>query len=163
MTIRIPNGFIPLVQGYGFKGPGGVRRTEVAGGMPRYALEWDRGMSQFSVAMVMNETKFSVWTAFYHLIIKKGSIAFTMLLDSGMGLQDHDCNILPDSYTASRTNGKVTTVAFSVDATPSVYALSTADAQAMIDVWNVYGENGSNTLAAIDRFANHDSVVLAYQ
>ena len=162
MTIRIPNGFIPIVQGYGLKGPGGVRRTEVAGGMPRFALEWDRGAMQFSVAMILSATKFSVWTAFYHLIIKKGSITFTMPLDSGLGLQDHDCNIVPDSYAATRTNGQLTTVTFSIDAAPRVYDLSATDAQAMIAVWNMYGENGGATLAAIDQFANHDSNVLAY-
>ena len=39
----IPNGFVPVVsQGYNPTGPGGIKRTEVGGGMPRYALDWDR-------------------------------------------------------------------------------------------------------------------------
>lgn len=161
-VIRIPSGFEPVVQGYGFKGPGGVKRTMVAGGLPRYALDWDRGSSEFNVALVMTAAKFAVWTAFYHLIIKKGSITFTMPLDSGLGLQDHDCNILPDSYMATRTNGPITTVTFSVDATPRIYETTAAEAQELIDFWNSYGESGSSLLAAIAYFATVGSNALAY-
>lgn len=155
-AIQIPTGFVPVVQGYGMKGPGGVRRTDVAGGSPRYGLEWDRGFSQFNVAMVMTEVKFAIWTTFYHLIIKKGSITFSMPLDGGLGVQDHDCNIIPDSYTATRTDGRVTTVTFSVDASPRIYDITPADGQTLIDFWNLYGEDGSALLARIALFATVD-------
>lgn len=160
MAISIPNGFVPMVQGYSLKGPGGVKRTEVAGGMPRYGLQYDQGASQYNVAIVMTLAKFSVWSAFYHLIIKKGSIAFTMPLDSGQGVVDHTCNIIPDSYMATRIDGLATTVTFAIDAVPSVYQMSAADAQALIDYWNVYGDDNGALAARLAKFATVDRNVL---
>ena len=149
MTIQIPSGFMPMVQGYSLKGPGGVKRIEVAGGMPRYGLSWDQGAGQYNVAIIMTDVKFQVWSMFYHLIIKKGSIAFNMPLDSGQGVQDHTCNIIPDSYMATRIDGRATTVTFAVDATPTVYQITSADAQIIIDFWNIYGDDSSRLLARI--------------
>ena len=160
MAISIPTGFVPMVQGYSLKGPGGVRRTEVAGGMPRYGLQWDQGASQYNVAIIMTAAKFSIWSAFYHLIIKKGSIAFTMPLDSGQGVQDHTCNIIPDSYMATRIDGLATTVTFSIDATPSVYQMSSTDAQSLIDYWNTYGDDNGTFIARLAKYATVDSNVL---
>lgn len=160
MAISIPNGFVPMVQGYSLKGPGGVRRTEVAGGMPRYGLMWDQGAGQYNVAMVMTAAKFAVWSMFYHLIIKKGSIAFNMPLDSGQGVQDHTCNIIPDSYMATRIDALATTVTFAIDATPSVYQMSASDAQTFIDYWNAVGDDNGALIARIAQFATVDSNVL---
>ena len=160
MAIQIPNGFVPTVQGYSVKGPGGVKRTEVAGGMPRYGLQWDQGAGQYNVAMIMTGAKFAVWSAFYHLIIKKGSIAFTMPLDSGQGVVDHICNIIPESYMATRIDGLATTVTFAIDAVPSVYQLSSVDAQNIIDFWNLYGDDSSRLLQRLAQFSTVDSNVL---
>ena len=160
MPIQIPNGFVPMVQGYSVKGPGGVKRTEVAGGMPRYGLQWDQGASQYNVAIIMTAAKFAVWSAFYHLIIKKGSIAFNMPLDSGQGVVDHTCNIIPESYMATRIDGLATTVTFAIDATPSVYQMSVADAQNIIDFWNSAGDDSGQLLPRIAQFATVDSNVL---
>lgn len=160
MNPVMPNGFQPVIAGYGFGAPGGVMRTEVAGGSPRYALDWDRGPQQFAVTMILPPDKFSVFTAWFHHIIKKGAITFTMPLDSGFGLQAHDCNIVPGSYSATRVNGQVTSVAFSVDATSRAYDMTAAEAQTMVDVWNQYGTGSGALLARIARFATVDTNVL---
>jgi len=93
----IPNGLKPVVSGYQFDEPGGVTRTEVGGGAPRYAMDWDRGTQRFQVTLILDALQFSIWTAFYHWQIGKGSIAFTMPLDSGFGVSPHAVNIMPGS------------------------------------------------------------------
>jgi hypothetical protein len=156
----IPNGFKPVIQGYGIGSPTGVMLTEVAGGMPRSAMEWDRGVQPFQVTFVLTAAKFAVWTAFFHHVIKKGAIAFTMPLDSGFGLQDHECLMVPGSYSAARAGGQITSVTFTVVAESSAYAMTAADADAIVELWNEYGEASDELLARIAQFANEDTLVL---
>lgn len=157
----IPSGFKPAIRDYSIGAPGGVQRTEVAGGMSRYALQWDRGVQQFSVSMVLPPEKFAVWTAWFHHVIKKGAISFDMPLDSGFGLQTHSCNIVPGSYSAMRAGGQITTISFVVEAESKVYDMTAADAVTMIDLWNTYEGSSDDLLARLEQFATVDILVLA--
>ena len=157
----LPTGLIPTVAAYSYGGPGGVQRTDVAGGAPRYALQWDRGVQQFNVTLILGSVAFGIWTAFFHHIIKKGALTFDMPLDSGFGTEPHACNIVPGSYTATRTEGVAMIVAFVVEAESKAYDFTAADAQSMIDVYNQYGDGSSLLLARIARFANLDTLVLS--
>lgn len=156
----MPNGFRPTVAAYSHGGPGGVMRTNVAGGASRYALEYDRGLQQFNVTLVLDKTQFAVWTAFFIHIIKKGAYTFDMPLDSGFGTELHACNIMPDSYSASRTGGIAMIVSFVVEAENKAYDMTAADAQSMIDIYNAYGTDANALLARIAQFANVDTLVL---
>lgn len=120
----LPTGFAPTVAAYSHATPGGVTRTDVAGGAARYCLDFDQGVQRFAVTLVLDKSQFSVWTAFYFHIIAKGAIAFDMPLDSGFGTAAHSCNIVPGSYSATLTSGTAYTVAFSVDAVGGAYALT---------------------------------------
>lgn len=158
----IPGSFKPLVSGYGFDEPGGVARTEVAGGAARYALMWDRGVQRFKVTLLLNTLQFSAWSAFYHHIIKKGAIAFDMPLDSGFGVSDHSVNIVPGSYSASWGDGQLVSVAFVVETENQAYGMSAADAQCLLDVFETYGAFSNDLLARLATFANSDTLVLDY-
>jgi len=156
----LPTGLIPTVAAYSYGGPGGVQRTDVAGGAPRYAMQWDRGVQQFNVTLILDKLAFGIWTAFFHHIIKKGAITFDMPLDSGFGTELHACNIMPGSYSATRTEGVAMIVAFVVEAESKAYDFTAADAQNMIDVYNTYGNDSSILLSRIAQFANIDTLVL---
>ena len=156
----LPNGMTPLVADYQFDEPGGVMRTEVAGGAARYALDWDRGPQRYSVSLILDALQLSVWSAFYHHIIRKGAIAFDMPLDSGMGVAAHSVNIVPGSYSATRTGGIMTLVSFVAEADNQIYQLSAADAQGLVDLYNAYRQDANPLLARIARFASVDSLVL---
>jgi hypothetical protein len=158
----IPNGLKPVVSGYEIDEPGGVMRTEVAGGAARYALDWDRGPQRFQCTLILEALQFSVWSAFYHHVIKKGALAFDMQLDSGFGPSPHSVNIMPGSYSAARTGGIMWAVSFVVEAESQVYAMTAADAAALIDFYNVNGAYSDALLARIARFANYDSNVLNF-
>lgn len=156
----MPNGFKPTVAAYSHDGPGGVQRTEVAGGASRYALQYDRGLQRFNVTLILDKAQFSVWTAFFIHIIRKGAITFDMPLDSGFGTAPHASNMIPGSYSASRTGGTAMVVNFAVEAENQAYDFSAADAQAMIDVHNLYLRDSSPLLARLAQFANVDTLVL---
>jgi hypothetical protein len=157
----IPDGFQPVVQGYGIGAPDGVLRTDVAGGAPRYGLEWDRGVQQYRVTLVLNSLQFAVWTAFFHHVIKKGALAFDMDLDSGFGPQSHSVNIMPGSYSASRTGTVMTSVSFIVEAESAAYGWTTAEAVSFVALYNEFGPRLGQLLDRISLFANFDTVVLA--
>jgi hypothetical protein len=156
----MPNGLKPVVGGYQFDEPGGVMRTDVAGGAPRYAMDWDRGTQRFQVTLILDALQFSVWTAFYHWQIGKGSIAFTMQLDSGFGASPHQVNIMPGSYTAARTSGIMMVVSFVAEAESQVYSMTAAEAQAMLDFYALYGASSTAMLDRLSQFANQDTLVL---
>lgn len=157
----IPTGLKPVVEGYSIGSPDGVMRGEVGGGMPRYAREWDRGVQPFRVTMVLDAVKFSVWTVFFHHVVKKGSIAFDMDLDSGFGVMTHSVNIMPGTYGAVPTGGnEVWTVSFMVEAESAAYGMTAADAQALIDLHEEFGGGLQSLLNAIDLFANQHTMVI---
>lgn len=152
----LPEGFVPQIQGYGIGAPGGVVATQVAGGAPRYALDYDRGPQAFQVTLILEPEEFTIWTVWFFHIIKKGAITFEMPLDSGFGVQTHACNVVPGSYAAVRLSGPLTSVSFVVSAESRVYDLSAADAQSYLDLWNLYGSDYNDMLDRLAIFANID-------
>jgi hypothetical protein len=155
-TPTIPSGLQPVVSGYTIGPADGVVRTDVAGGMPRQGLAWDRGVQQFNVTLVLDLLEYSVWTAFYLHIIKKGALAFEMPLDSGFGLVTHQVSMLPGSYSAVRSTNRAMVVSFVVEAENSGYAMTGDDAQALVDLFNEYGAGSAELLERLATFANED-------
>lgn len=119
----MPSGFVPLVAAYSGGDPGGVIRTEVAGGPGRYRTDWARGRQKFSVTITLDKSGLSVWLLFFHHVIKKGALAFDMRLDSGLGVAPHAVRMIPGSYSVAALSGAYT-VAFAVECESAVYALS---------------------------------------
>ena len=158
----LPAGLTPTVAAYSHGAPGGVMRTEVSGGAARYALDYGRGTQQFNVTLILDKLKFSVWTAFFHHIILKGALTFDMPLDSGFGTEAHAVNIVPGTYSASRTGGTAMVVAFVVEAESKVYDMTAVDAAALIDFYSTYGDDSNKLLDRLAQFANVDTNVLDF-
>lgn len=157
----MPNGFVPVVSpgGYSHDGPGGVMRTDIAGGAPRYAMDWDRGVQRFNVTLLLDAAQYSVWVAWYHHVIKKGALTFDMLLDSGFGLQQHAVNIVPGSYSAMHQDTFVI-VAFVVEGESKAYEFGATDAAALVDLYNTYESQSNALLDRLAQFATADTNVL---
>lgn len=159
---QIPLGFnVVATRGYSTNGPEGAMRTPVSGGMPRYALDYDRGSQQFSCALILDMLQWQVWESFYLLTIKKGTIPFDMYLDSGMGVALHTVNIVPGTYSVNLDLVKYASVAFQVEAESQIYANPEAGA-ALIDLYNIYGLSSHDLLNAIAYLANVSSNALDY-
>lgn len=162
-TPHVPAGFKPVAAGFNAGAPQGVAMTQVAGGMPRLALDWSRGWQSFNVSRVMDAYEFSVWSVFFHhnVGIANGSVQFTMPINSGYGFQDHLCLMVPGSYSAvPLSGGKVWSISFTVQAENPVYGLSDEDAQGILDMWELMGDEGDDLLARLAQFATVDTLVL---
>jgi hypothetical protein len=157
----MPRNLAPLISGYASEAPAGAMRTEVEGGPARYGLAYDRGTQVFSVSMMLSPLRFSVWNTFYIKSIKLGTVSFTMELDSGYGAADHTVNIVPGSYSSSRS-GTFTFVGFQVEATNKAHDLSDADAAALLALYEEAGDGSDLLLARIAQFANVDSNALDF-
>lgn len=132
----IPRGIKAVVEGYSIGAPAGVERIPVAGGMPRYALQWERGLDPVQVTLQLTPEQLSVWTPFYWHVIKKGTLAFDMPLDTGFGVSTHSVRIVPGSYSAPRRDGQITTITFVAEVESAAYGIPEAAAVALINAWN---------------------------
>lgn len=155
----IPAGLCVAANGYSFSGPTGGRRTDVAAGRGRYGLNYFGGTSQFAVSLILTPDQFRVWTLFYHRKIALGTLPFAMDLDSGMGIQPHECNILPDSYQASK-NQTVWAVAFNTEARASAYDLDQTVSDLELEYWDSAGQFLGPMLDRLTIFANQDVLIL---
>lgn len=162
-TPTIPVGMCPAVSPYSFGAPGGVDRTDLDGGVGRYAMAWDRGTQTFNVTLMLTQAKFTVWNAFFLRKIKKGAITFLMDIDSGMGLEPHYVNILPGSYNSTLTSGTVYAVAFQIEAeAASTYDLTDDEVDGLIEINDASGGNPRALLDRLALFANWDTNVLNF-
>jgi hypothetical protein len=156
-------GIKPVVAGYGMDDAGGVARDDVPGGRAGYARDCAGGMQRFSVTLILPAAAFRCWSIYYHRIIKKGTIAFPMPLDSGFGVSPHQVNIMPGSYSAARTSGTLWAVTFVAEAESQAYSMSEADAAALVDIYNGVGAGTNELLARIAKFVLVDTLVLVGQ
>lgn len=156
----LPAGFVPTVASYSVQGAGGAMRGGIAGGVSAYALDYDRGLEQFSVTLMLEPARFAIWSVWYHRLIKKGALAFAMALDSGFGTAPHLCSILPDSYSAVRTGGRAMAVSFVVEAENMAYGFTQEEVDALIGLYTEFGMEAAALLARIARFATVDTNVL---
>jgi len=147
----LPRDLYPVTSpsGYSHNAAGGVSRTQVEGGFNRYALDFDRGVQQFNVALACTAGHYQIWTLFFYNIIKKGALSFDMPLDSGSGLQTHTVNIIPNSVSVNETDGNNFVVTFQVEAESSAYDFDADGTASALAIW----ENGDDLGDFIDRLA----------
>lgn len=158
----IPKGIIPLVAPFTHGAPGGAMRTEVAGGAPRYGLDYDRGVQQYSVTILLDEFKYTIWQVFFQRVIALGTLTFEMELDSGFGCQPHQVNIVPGTYNVSVTGGGTHRLAtFTVEAESTVYDLTDAEVQELLEYYEQFGSD-RRLIDRIAQFANVDTLVLNF-
>ena len=155
----IPAGLCVAANGYSFSGPTGARRTDVAAGRGRYGLNYYGGTSQFAVSLVLTPDQFRIWTLFYHRKIALGTLPFAMDLDSGLGIQPHACNILPDSYQASK-NQTLWSVSFNIEARSSAYDYDQEGVDLELEYYDLAGQPLGPMLDRLTIFANSDVLIL---
>jgi len=150
----LPRDLYPVTSpsGYSYGAAGGVYRTQVEGGFNRYALDFERGVQQFNVALACTAGHYQIWTLFFYNIIKKGALSFDMPLDSGRGLQAHTVNIIPNSVSVNETDGNNFVVTFQVEAESSAYDFDEGGSGAILALWET-GADIADITELFDRLA----------
>jgi len=157
----LPRDLYPVTSpsGYSHGAAGGVSRTQVEGGFNRYALDFERGVQQFNVALACTAGHYQIWTLFFYNIIKKGALSFDMPLDSGSGLQTHSVNIIPNSVNVNATDGNNYVVTFQVEAESSAYNFDQEATETILEIWEE-GSDVGDLFEAIADFVLTGTLVL---
>ncbi len=158
---RIPAGLKPTATSYSSDSASGAMRTDVAGGMPRYGLAWERGSQTVNLTFLFTPLQMQIWMQFFQRVIALGTITFTIPLDTGYGVQDHECNIVPQTYQQSR-NGPTWAVVFQAETVSRGYDWSTAETEALFALYEIYGEGAGQLLVDLAQYATIDSNVLDF-
>jgi hypothetical protein len=163
-TPSIPAGLQPnVVGGLSYGAPGGVVRSSVGGGFPRYGMEWDGGTQIFRVTILCTSgIQFSIWTAFFLRTVKKGALPFGLPLDSGFGKAEHVGYIVPGTYQVDRTVADCVAIAFDFETESQGLLLDEDAAQTLVDLYELYGEDMLRLFGRLATFANFDTTVLDF-
>lgn len=137
---RIPQGFKPLAQGFSYGAPDGVSMPDVGGATPRLARLWDRGWTAYQLTFVHEAEKHSIFEMWFRYVVRNGSVMFTCPIDSGFGMRDHLCWMVPGTLQAGRMqSSQIWSVTFSVLAEPGAYDMTEEDALNLIELWEAEG------------------------
>lgn len=160
-TPVLPRDLYPVTSpsGYSYASAQGVHMTQVEGGFNRYAMDFDRGTRIYNVALACTAGHLQVWELFYLRIIKKGVLAFEMLLDSGTGLEQHIVNIIPNSVNTTETDGNNFVVTFQVETESKIYDFTDDGVDAMLVIWETSGDVG-DFLDRLALFTLEETLVL---
>lgn len=121
MAISFPNWIKPVTsRSYGFSYDGAnMNYAEGLGGISRANLKFYQNKVVFNVVFVINNgIEMQGWNDWYFNKSSQGTAKFTMSLDSGSGILDHLCIIVPGSYNV--TGDFPWTITCSIEAEKSV-------------------------------------------
>ena len=146
--VSFPQHIKPLTnRNYSYSRGGNVTGTPVGGGLPRMGLDLTLESPVFSLNFLMSDLdkqNFDIW---YDSLINHGANSFNMQLDSGNGIEEHQCYITPKSLRFVRPAHGTWSVSFSVIAETTSSQLETACTN-LYDIYNCYGNQTRKILNA---------------
>ena len=99
-TVAIPANIKPIVnRGYGFSRGSNVKGADVQGGLARNSLQYTIEPVPFNVNFLVSALGNQAFWDWYDSGINHGANTFPMDLDSGNGLETHQCLITPGSLS----------------------------------------------------------------
>ena len=97
-----PSSIRPLTnKNYSFGRGKNVVQTPVGGGLPRHSLDRTLESPIFSLNFTLNAMQHAVVNSFYDGKINHGANSFKMNLDSGNGIEEHQCYIVPGTWSVT--------------------------------------------------------------
>jgi hypothetical protein len=112
--INFPSNIKPLTnRNYSFARGSNVVAAKV-GGLPRMGLDLTIEAVEFSLNFIMTDYQYQVFLMFYDSKINHGANSFNMNLDSGNGIEVHQCFIKPGTYRSVRPSHGTWSVSFTV-------------------------------------------------
>jgi hypothetical protein len=147
MSLTFPSWVKPVTSksyGYSFDG-GNMTYTETTGGISRASLKYVQNKVQFTTIFVLdNGLSMQAWQDWYFNRSEHGTSKFYMSLDSGNGLEDHVCIIVPGTYSV--TGDFPWTISFTVEA-EQVFAPLEGN------LYDLYEAGVTNVSELLDRLA----------
>jgi hypothetical protein len=146
--INFPSILKPVVnQGYSFGGSDNIIKTPVQGGNILQRKRFKTGVVSFSVAVVGGRTEKIVFTDWYYGKINAGADKFIMNLDSGRGIEEHICQIDPETIQWNGSQDPIWTINFNINAESTPAQFSNGE------IFDLYEEYGSDLEPLLNRLA----------
>ena len=113
--IWFPNAIKPLTsRNYSYGRGSNVVATPVGGGLPRMGLDLTLESPVFSLNFIMSDLDKQNFNYFYDVLINHGANSFKMNLDSGNGIEEHQCYISPNTLRFVRPSQGTWSVSMSM-------------------------------------------------
>lgn len=150
-----PSSIKPVIsRGYSFGTSKNIISIETMGGAPIQVREFRTAPVMFNVTVVGTVLIKQVMTDFIYGKINSGADKFYMNLDSGMGIEQHTCQLVPDSVQFDDGDGPIWAVSFQVRAESTPAQDSGGFGGNLVDLFNVYGDNTEALFDALNQFVN---------
>jgi len=137
--LRFPATLKPIVnKGYSYTRGSNVYRNAVTGGLPRQGRDTYFEPVPFSLTLVTSALGNQAFQSFLNNI-HGGADSFIMPLDSGLGIQDHQC-IITSTVNIDSDDGKNWTIAFTITAERTAIQEDTCLTANLPDLFGCYGD-----------------------
>lgn len=151
-----PANLKPVVnQGYYFGVPDNVISIQTMGGAPIQVLDYRVGPVEINVVIVGNRYQKMVVSDFYYGKINSGADKFYMNLDTGMGIEEHIVQMVPQSMKFDGSQDPLWIMSFNARA-ESTPAQDAPYGGNLSDLYAVYGEDIDLLFSALDVFVNDE-------
>ncbi len=143
-----PNDIKPLIsKNYSTSRGANVVATPVTSGLPRQGLNTTLESPPFNLNFSLTNLEMQVLLSFYDGPLNHGANSFKMNLDSGMGIEEHQCKIVPGTWNPVKPNNGRWYLALTVVAEVTSSQLDTSTA--VYDLYAVYGTTLPAVLAGL--------------
>lgn len=145
--LRFPASLKPIVnKGYSYTRGSNIFRSSTQGGLPRQGRDTYFEPIPFSVTLVTSALGNQAFQSFLNSI-HGGADSFVMVLDSGMGLADHQC-IITSEINISSDDGLNWTISFTITAERTAIQEDTCLTANLPDLFGCYGDELNKFLKA---------------
>ena len=143
-----PSSIRPLTsRNYSFSRGSNVVATKVGGGLPRQGLDSSLESPIFNLTFSLTALQHQVINVFYDGKINHGANSFKMTLDSGNGLEEHQCLIVPNTWKISAPHHGRWYLSVQMQAEVTSSQLSTNTN--LYDLYELYGDTLGDVLAGL--------------
>lgn len=154
MTVYFPSNIKPVVnRGYRFGAANNLITVDTMGGTPIIIKDYKYGSVIVPVSFVGDRLLKMVISDFYYGKINSGADKFYMNLDTGMGIEEHICQIVPGTVEFNGDGDPLWIISMQIrcERTPAQDAPFSGS---LSDLYGIYGEQTDELLVELAEFVN---------
>lgn len=127
-----------------------VFQTPTQGGVARQALKYSLEPVPLVLSFILSDFQYKIVLQFYDITINHGANSFKMNLDSGTGIEEHQCFIKPGTFKANRPSHNNWYLSFT--ATAEVTPSQNEVCDNLYQVYDCYGEQSCALVNGLEDF-----------
>jgi hypothetical protein len=127
-----------------------VFQVPAQGGVARQSLKYTLEPVPFSLNFILSDYQYKILLQFYDITINHGANSFKMDLDSGTGIEEHQCYIKPGTFKANRPSHNNWYVNFT--ATAEVTPSQNEVCDNLYQMYDCYGDQFHELSNALEGF-----------